>query len=537
MSFWQRIFGKRVNIRSRSKHNCVAKYCPECHIDHCSCVTCKEIASREAKAQKYRSAKAMKPKTRINSNMNIIEHVGDGNLDKRRGTKPNTHKLPKESVECKASPNRDAITDLLQIAVNATAGYSSRREAIRRLGEIGDSRAIESLMNIYNTELHQIRLDAFHAVGRIKAKGKPKLKPVQPKSCSYRYKDSPDKQCNRVPEPRARSGLCVIHMRKTRDAMDKLCMELRDADYEALESRIIDSVKNQLDRGDFDFAGASFYAVCPDERNNYFTDRTFVSDVSFCQSHFCCVKFVNCVFKGKSTFRDAVFEGYLRTPVFINCTFEGFVNFQATKFVCGGGGFENVQFLDGADFSGSDFQYKLRSYDIPEINFVGSWSIDDVGTIFRDVISPKPLLFEGARGVWGIASNSTIVTEAISNAPFHTMPPKHKSMDFQNLNLALKELLCALRERECISADEAREMHREECIRDECQVPLRRFDQPALEAKMKQFFDSPEFSAYQINFAAPRVIEMVGFREESCVAIRVLRDHKDVLYAFGHMAF
>ena len=55
MSFWQRIFGKKDKLRS--KHNCVAKYCPACHQDHCSCVTCEQAASPEISRRSPSSVK------------------------------------------------------------------------------------------------------------------------------------------------------------------------------------------------------------------------------------------------------------------------------------------------------------------------------------------------------------------------------------------------------------------------------------------------------------------------------------------------
>ena len=66
----------------------------------------------------------------------------------------------------------DEISALMNLAQDASAGYDARAKAIQRLGEVGGPRAIDPLMQIYNTELHLIRLDAKDAVDKIRARGK-----------------------------------------------------------------------------------------------------------------------------------------------------------------------------------------------------------------------------------------------------------------------------------------------------------------------------------------------------------------------------
>ncbi len=58
----------------------------------------------------------------------------------------------------------DEVSKLIRTAQNKNVEFEERGKAIRKLGEIGDSRAIEPLMQIYCTELHLIRLDALDAV-------------------------------------------------------------------------------------------------------------------------------------------------------------------------------------------------------------------------------------------------------------------------------------------------------------------------------------------------------------------------------------
>lgn len=64
------------------------------------------------------------------------------------------------------------ISVLISIAQDANAGYAARGKAIQKLGEVGGSSAIEPLMQIYNTELHLIRLDAKDAADKIKLRSK-----------------------------------------------------------------------------------------------------------------------------------------------------------------------------------------------------------------------------------------------------------------------------------------------------------------------------------------------------------------------------
>jgi len=66
----------------------------------------------------------------------------------------------------------DEIPVLIRLAQDSSAGYDARKKAIQRLAEVGDSRAIGPLMQIYNTELTLIRLDAKDAVDKIRAQGK-----------------------------------------------------------------------------------------------------------------------------------------------------------------------------------------------------------------------------------------------------------------------------------------------------------------------------------------------------------------------------
>ena len=66
----------------------------------------------------------------------------------------------------------DEIPGLIRLAQDSSAGYDARGKAIQRLAEIGDSRAIAPLMQIYQTELHLIRLDAEDAVNKIRARSK-----------------------------------------------------------------------------------------------------------------------------------------------------------------------------------------------------------------------------------------------------------------------------------------------------------------------------------------------------------------------------
>jgi len=67
--------------------------------------------------------------------------------------------------------NDDEISALINLAQDASAGYDARAKAIQSLGEVGGSRAIDPLMQIYNTELHLIRLDAKDAVDKIRMRG------------------------------------------------------------------------------------------------------------------------------------------------------------------------------------------------------------------------------------------------------------------------------------------------------------------------------------------------------------------------------
>ncbi|MBI2873836.1 MAG: hypothetical protein HYY09_01995 [Firmicutes bacterium] len=68
------------------------------------------------------------------------------------------------------SSESDELTGLIRIVQDSTAAYDLRGEAIRKLGEIGDHRAIEPLMNVYKTELHLIRLDALDAAEKIRGR-------------------------------------------------------------------------------------------------------------------------------------------------------------------------------------------------------------------------------------------------------------------------------------------------------------------------------------------------------------------------------
>jgi len=66
----------------------------------------------------------------------------------------------------------EEISALIRLAQDTSAGYDARGKAIQRLSEVGGSRAIEPLMQIYNTELHLIRLDALDAADKIKQRGR-----------------------------------------------------------------------------------------------------------------------------------------------------------------------------------------------------------------------------------------------------------------------------------------------------------------------------------------------------------------------------
>ncbi len=77
-----------------------------------------------------------------------------------------------ESRTEKTPSQDDEVAALIRIAQDTDAGYEARGEAIQKLAEIGNSRAIGPLMQIYNTELHLIRLDALDAVEKIRARGK-----------------------------------------------------------------------------------------------------------------------------------------------------------------------------------------------------------------------------------------------------------------------------------------------------------------------------------------------------------------------------
>jgi hypothetical protein len=70
-----------------------------------------------------------------------------------------------------SSKQDDEIPGLIRLAQDSSAGYDARGKAIQRLAEVGDSRAIGPLMQVYQTELHLIRLDAKDAVDRIRARG------------------------------------------------------------------------------------------------------------------------------------------------------------------------------------------------------------------------------------------------------------------------------------------------------------------------------------------------------------------------------
>ena len=71
-----------------------------------------------------------------------------------------------------SSKQDDEIPNLIRISQDRSEGYDARGKAIQRLAEVGDSRAIGPLMQIYNTELHLIRLDAKEAVGKIRLRSR-----------------------------------------------------------------------------------------------------------------------------------------------------------------------------------------------------------------------------------------------------------------------------------------------------------------------------------------------------------------------------
>jgi len=71
-----------------------------------------------------------------------------------------------------SSKSDDEISSLISIAQDTSAGNNVRERAVQRLAEVGDSRAIGPLMQIYNTELTRIRLDAEDAVDKIRSRGK-----------------------------------------------------------------------------------------------------------------------------------------------------------------------------------------------------------------------------------------------------------------------------------------------------------------------------------------------------------------------------
>jgi len=60
-----------------------------------------------------------------------------------------------------SSKQGDEILTLIRIAQDSSAGYDARGKAMQRLAEVGDSRAIGPLMQIYNTELHTKLLAFF----------------------------------------------------------------------------------------------------------------------------------------------------------------------------------------------------------------------------------------------------------------------------------------------------------------------------------------------------------------------------------------
>jgi len=72
----------------------------------------------------------------------------------------------------KRGSDEDEVPRLIRIIQDRSASYKARGDAIQRLGEIGDARAIEPLMHLYSTELHLIRLDAIDAVDKIRSRRK-----------------------------------------------------------------------------------------------------------------------------------------------------------------------------------------------------------------------------------------------------------------------------------------------------------------------------------------------------------------------------
>ena len=53
-SVWQKFFRKQ----DQQNHRCVAEYCPKCHQDHCSCVSCRKAASVGTRPRKYKPKKS-----------------------------------------------------------------------------------------------------------------------------------------------------------------------------------------------------------------------------------------------------------------------------------------------------------------------------------------------------------------------------------------------------------------------------------------------------------------------------------------------
>jgi hypothetical protein len=309
----------------------------------------------------------------------------------------------------------------------------------------------------------------------------------------------------------------------------------RRAEYAALEHRIIASVKDELEKGNYDFTGFSFYSLSSSEMNDYFINRTFYMDVDFSYTHFHGIHFENCVFKAKAIFRNAVFENYYQRFMFTNCTFEGPADFRATRFVCGGGGFKAVRFSNGADFSNADFQYGVLSY---EIQFGKYWTINDVGTLFDDVESSHSVLFDNAKGVWGIIGNSGKILDLVADATFREMPTAVGGGDYNDLKDALEAVETAIQGREGTCADEAREHHRQRFARINAKFPLRRFDTfPALCQKLTEFFGNSEFRFYRLKFRAPRVLSLMGIGKEWFIEIYIMHEREGPFYAFGHLDF
>lgn len=446
--------------------------------------------------------------------------------------------LPVRNEDIRASmttpAGEDEVTVLIRRVLDDNIAESIRSEAIKRLGELGDKRAIDPLMHIYKTTLTVIRLEALNAAQRIE-KGVTKgelQKPPQP--CAYRYPDSPERRCKRMADTRVGGDLCDFHFLKRHGAMDNLYLAMRKPDYEVLKADIVQGTKGQLDKNDFDFTGTSFYKFYG--QNDYFIDRIFSGDADFSRCHFWDSKFVNCIFKGRANFQHAMFEKYGgEEPFFVKCLFEGPAMFNNIRIVSGGGGFDTVQFLEGADFSGADFNWGNWSYHCIS-SYENNWQNRNI-TVVREVSSSKALVFDGAKGLWGISTSSRQVTDAISHAAFSQMPARLPDRDYRELDAGLEDLVALLKEREPSSEEEAVEIHKIRCAQSRMQVPFRRCDALTLMKRVRDCFGGPQFYSFRVEFMAPRTLGFMGIQKDYFDRVEVLRGAEETFFAFGPLDF